>query len=178
MMELGHWFPYIPVHPGPLRDMERAKARECYDDMLRMKDDRIKELFGLLEYHGIELTFDEDGVRTVMEWIKVEVEPDPEDPEKPRPYWTAITFDLCWFTGEVLRKINPGLKWGFYTGRKTSLVYQCPTLINLVRTEQAGPLALFVFLQGFTGAHAQGIGYNENNIWYAFQRARELKTPS
>lgn len=153
-MELGHWFPYIPVHAGPLWDMEREKARECYDDMLRMKDDRIKELFGLLEYNGIELTCDEDGVRTVLEWIKAEVEPDPGNPKLPRPYWTAITFDLFWLTGEVLRKINPDLKWDFYTGRTTSLVYQCPTLINLVRTEQAGPHALFVFLQDVSGKNS------------------------
>ncbi|MEV6898962.1 hypothetical protein [Amycolatopsis sp. NPDC051372] len=43
-----------------------------------------------------------------------------------------------------------------------------------MRTKQGGPLEYFVFLQGFTGAHAMGIGYREECIWYAFQRAREL----
>ncbi|QYN18922.1 hypothetical protein [Amycolatopsis sp. DSM 110486] len=174
MMELGHWFPYIPPHTGPLREMERSKAREVSDDMIAMRDDRIGELTRLLEYNGIKITLDETGVRLAAEWIKREVEEDPSNLGEPRPYWAAITFDLYIFMNEVLRSINPGLKWGFYTGRKTSLVYQHPVLINLMRTKQGGPLEYFVFLQGFTRAHAAGIGYREELIWYAFQRAREL----
>lgn len=174
MMELGYWFPYIPPHIGRLREMERSKAREVYDDVMLMKDDRVGELTRLLEYNGIKVTFDEAGVRSVIEWIKREVEQDPGNPGVPRPYWTAITFDLYIFMNEVLRSINPSLKWGFYTGRKTSLVYQHSTLINLCKTKQAGPWAHFVFLQGLTGAHAKGIGYNEDVIWAPFRLAREL----
>ncbi|MEV6898961.1 hypothetical protein [Amycolatopsis sp. NPDC051372] len=78
MMELGCWFPYIPTQPGPLRTMEQSRARAAYDDFMLMKEDRLGELTRLLNYNGIDVTFDEAGVRMVAEWIKREIEQDPK----------------------------------------------------------------------------------------------------
>ncbi|MEH1057231.1 hypothetical protein V6U89_18765 [Micromonospora sp. CPCC 206171] len=116
--------PYEPPYYGPLAELSRAEARESFNQLMSAKSERIDMLRALLKANGLPLSGDDDSVQRLAEWLRSEVEANPEHPERLRNIWYAVVNDVALFLGETLINRCPGLRWEMFTAGRRDVAYQ------------------------------------------------------
>jgi hypothetical protein len=123
-VEWSGYAPYVPPHWGPVRDMTRAQARECYEHLMAARAARRRQLEDLLSANDVHLSPSDEGLIALGGWYRAEVEPSPSAPRRLADLWYAVTNDVALFLGDVTIERAPMLHWAFFTWGKRDVAYQ------------------------------------------------------
>jgi hypothetical protein len=116
--------PYVPPHYGPLAEMSRREARECFNHLMAAKSDRINQLRTLMKANGITLGDDDLSVQRLNDWFRANVAADPENPERLRSLWYGVVNDVALYLGDIMIARTPHLHWEMFTSGRRNVVYQ------------------------------------------------------
>lgn len=108
-----NWGDYAPFDPGvtrPLHEVAKREARAAFQRLMEAKADRIAELRRLLSVNGIVLSSDGEGIQSLNDWFRSEVEGDSAT-GRLLSIWYAVVNDLVLFLGDVIIARSPNLKW-------------------------------------------------------------------
>lgn len=128
-----NWSGYVAFQPsvsGPWHELARRDARALFNSILAARDERVEALRGLLGANGVELHNSNEGVKSLEDWFRGHVTPDPTDPARPDPRWLAVAFDVGVFLGETMIARRPELRWELLTSPRGDVSYQRPVIVG------------------------------------------------
>ncbi|MGW4400236.1 hypothetical protein ACWEHA_33510 [Amycolatopsis nivea] len=115
--------PYVPPYAQPHAELTKRQARESYERLMEAVPDRVEQLRNLLLCNGIELGDGDESVQELNDWFRVNVEPNPDNPERLRNLWCAVANDVAVFLGSLVVARNPSLHWALFTGGKRDVAF-------------------------------------------------------
>jgi hypothetical protein len=125
--------PYMPPHPGPLLELTRRQARECFEHLTKSLPDRIQQLQGLFATNGLPLGVDCESIQQIDDWFRVNVEANPAEPGRLRNIWYALIADLGLLLGSIMVQRHPHLRWEMLVGGKREVSYQRHVIVGFSR---------------------------------------------
>lgn len=122
--------PYVPPHYGPLHEMPRSQARECYKHLMAAKPERIEQLRKLLDANGVRLDSSDAGIQALNDWLRENVEPSMDNPERLHNLWYAVVNDVGLFLGDILISRYSGLRWEMFTAGRKNVAYHKHVIVG------------------------------------------------
>jgi len=108
----------------PDEDWNGRLARTKFNELMKIKEDRINELVCLLEDNDVHLDFSLSSLQKLNDFICSELDKykpklNKEDPNCCRyaetPYFRSLAIDCALYLGELLIRISPkSIKWDVY----------------------------------------------------------------
>ncbi len=116
--------PYMPLHEGLLGDLTRKQAREEFNHLMGEKAARIRELRSLLRANEVRCGVDDQAIQDLNDWFRVNVQANPDRPERLENIWYAVVNDIALDLGDVIISRSPGLRWTMFVSGKRNIAYQ------------------------------------------------------
>lgn len=127
--------PYHPLFPVPSNELSRKDARAEFDQLIGNKQVRIEALGQLLRLNGVRLGKDDGSLQEINAWVDANAELEPDNDDRLRSIWYAVTNDVALFLGEIIIERFPNLHWELFVRGARDVSYHRPVLMGFTKAQ-------------------------------------------
>ncbi len=97
------------------------------------KSARIQELRNLLQVNEVRYGLDDQSIQDLNDWFRVNVQPNPDLPERLENIWYAVVNDVALHLGDIIILRSPRLQWIMFVAGKKNMAYQRHVISGFTR---------------------------------------------
>lgn len=125
--------PYVPPHHGPLHEMDRKRASECFAHLMASKSERAEMLGALLASNGVDLGVDDEALQLLNDWFRQNVRGSHDSQDRLESMWYAVVNDISLHLGDVMVARCPGLRWEMFIKGRRDASHQRHVIVGFSR---------------------------------------------
>ncbi|MFE1647067.1 hypothetical protein ACFM35_15930 [Microbacterium sp. P01] len=155
-----HWLGYVSFempHFVPFMELDRAQARETYQQVMESRQERRRMLRSLLTHNGFATDPENALVESLDTFLCTYATRDSENPAEMEALWYAVAFDVALTMGDIIVARDPTLKWALRTTGKSTFDYHTPVIVGF----QNSPIpnrAINVIMAVAGNTHSAAVG--------------------